>query len=236
MASNTLVDGIKATVLDDTSSMKPHLVFCAAPADGHTNPPMRIAGEMIKRGFAVTFIAGAQFEDQIQALGAEVVLTPPMLNPKMEAERNAIPAGIPRLLYDLKAIFIGQIAQRWELLKTTLERLRKRDPTREIVVVAETCFMGAIPLVLGAPLPEGFTSRPKVLNLNVIPYVATSIDTAPFGPGLPPDSTESGRARNQLLNQLMVAGPFAEPIAFQEKILKELGTTEVLPPEFPFHH
>ncbi|EWG52625.1 hypothetical protein FVEG_11316 [Fusarium verticillioides 7600] len=100
----------------------------------------------------------------------------------------------------------------------------------------ETCFMGANPISLGGPLPKGYTKRPKVINSNPIPYMATSIDTAPFGPGLPPDSTESGRARNQFMNQMMVGGPFADVIAHQEEVLKNLGATEILEPQIPFHY
>nr|RBQ92425.1 hypothetical protein FVER53263_11316 [Fusarium verticillioides] len=96
--------------------------------------------------------------------------------------------------------------------------------------------MGANPISLGGPLPKGYTKRPKVINSNPIPYMATSIDTAPFGPGLPPDSTESGRARNQFMNQMMVGGPFADVIAHQEEVLKNLGATEILEPQIPFHY
>ncbi|CAM1509350.1 Fc.00g030890.m01.CDS01 [Cosmosporella sp. VM-42] len=233
----SLADGIKKTaVIDMNSTKKPYLVFCAAPADGHTIPLVRIAGELIKRGFGVTFIAGSQFEEQIAAIGAEHVPIAPMLNPKMVVEREAIPPGIPRLLWDLKHVFVGRTPERWEVLKEVLERLRKEDSTREIVLVPESFFMGVNPLVLGAPLPKGFATRPKVVNLQVVPYMATSVDTGPIGPGLPPDSSESGRARNALINQMMVGGPFAEPIAQQTELLKQLGATEILEPQVPFHH
>ncbi|EKJ67707.1 hypothetical protein FPSE_12078 [Fusarium pseudograminearum CS3096] len=121
-------------------------------------------------------------------------------------------------------------------IKRVLEDIRAENPEREVILMPETCFMGANPISLGAPLPKGYTTRPKVINLNPIPYMANSIDTAPFGPGLLPDSTESGRARNQFMNQMMVGGPFAEVIAHQEEVLKGLGATEILEPQVPFHH
>ncbi|KAM5348582.1 hypothetical protein ACJ41O_008406 [Fusarium nematophilum] len=242
MSSNTtavadVAAGIeKAALISSSSSKKPHLVFAAAPADGHTNPLVRIAAELIQRGFEVTFIGGVQFEVAIKATGADFVPIANMLNPKIEAERNALPAGLPRVVYDMRHIFIGRTPERWHILKEVLERLRAEDGEREIVLVPETFFMGVNPLSLGAPLPKGFVTRPKVVNLHVVPYIATSIDTGPGGPGLPPDSTESGRARNAFLNQMMVAGPFADSIAYQAEVYKELGTTEVLEPELPFHH
>lgn len=230
----SLADSLSNSTL--TSSKKPHLLFCAAPADGHTNPLLRIAGELITRGFDVTFIGGTQFESQFKAIGATHVPLATMLNPKIIAERNAIPAGLPRLVYDMREFFVGSIPERWAILKATLEDLKKKDPNREIVVVTETMFMGFIPLLLGAPLPSGFTTRPKVVGLHVVPYIATSIDTGPAGPGLPFDPSASGRARNQFINHMMVNGPFADVIAYQTKLLSQLGATEILEPELPFHH
>ncbi|KAH8735283.1 hypothetical protein BGZ61DRAFT_490927 [Ilyonectria robusta] len=226
----------KTTMIDSSSAKKPLLLFAASPADGHTIPPSRIAGEMVKRGYEVTFIGGEQFESMLKGIGVDFVPIPSMFTQEMIEERDAIPAGIPRLLYDMKHIFVGKTAERWQILKEVLERLRVEKPGREIIILNETAFMGTNPLVLGAPLPKGFTTRPKVISLHAIPYIATSIDVGPFGPGLPPDATESGRARNQLLNQMMVAGPFAEIIAEQDQILKDLGATKVLAPEVPFHH
>ncbi|KAF5020241.1 hypothetical protein F66182_7719 [Fusarium sp. NRRL 66182] len=232
-----LATGIEQTAIASPKpSEKPHLVFGATPADGHTNPLLRIAEELIRRGFEVTFIGGGQYEDAIKSIGAKHIPIPFMLSPKQEAEREANPAGIPRLLYDVKHIFVDQTPGRWEIVKQVLEDIRAEDPEREVVLVPESCFMGVNPLSLGAPLPKGYTTRPRVVNVHSVPYMATSVDTGPFGPGLPPDSTASGRARNQLMNQMMVAGPFAQVIAYQDELLKELGTTELLEPQIPFHH
>ncbi|KAF5667592.1 n-glycosyltransferase [Fusarium heterosporum] len=231
-----LATGIKQTNIESPSFKKPHLIFAATPVDGHTNPLIRIAEDLVLRGYEVTFIGGDQFETAITGIGAKHVTVGSLLNPKLMAEREAVPAGVPRLLYDIRHIFTGQTPDRWRILKGVLEDIRARDPEREVVIMPETCYMGANPISLGAPLPKGYTTRPKVINLNPIPYMATSIDTAPFGPGLPPDSTESGRARNQFMNQMMVGGPFAEVIAHQDQVLKELGVTEILEPQIPFHH
>ncbi|KAF4334837.1 n-glycosyltransferase [Fusarium beomiforme] len=229
--------GIKnSTITESNRTKKPHLVFGATPVDGHTYPLIRIVEDLVRRGFEVTFLGGDQFESAITEAGAKHVAVPPLLNTKLAAEREAIPAGIPRLLYDIRHIFIGQSPERWRILKGVLEDIRAEDPEREVIVMPETCFMGANPISLGAALPKGYTKRPKVINLNPIPYMGTSIDTAPFGPGLPPDSTESGRARNQFMNQMMIRGPFAEVIAHQEEVLKDLGATKILKPQIPFHH
>ncbi|KAF4961027.1 hypothetical protein FGADI_542 [Fusarium gaditjirri] len=199
-----LATGIEqTTVTGPINTKKPHLVFGATPVDGHTYPLIRIAEDLVRHGFEATFITGDQFEKATTDAGAKHVTVPPLVNPKLMAEREAIPTGIPRLLYDIRHIFTGQTPERWRILKGVFEGIRADDPEREVVVMPETCFMGANPISLSGALPKGYTRRPKVINLNPIPYMATSIDTAPFGPGLPPDSTESGRARNQFMNQMM---------------------------------
>ncbi|EFX06328.1 udp-glucuronosyl udp-glucosyltransferase [Grosmannia clavigera kw1407] len=231
-AVNGLSSGPAATSVGE----KPYLLFCAAFMDGHTNPLIRICSGLVKRGFPVTFIAGNQHEKRIRAVGADVVGYEPELTAADWEARNAVPAGLPQLLWDLEIVFCRCTTSRWALLKETLERLRSCDPAREIVVVYDTAFMGTAPLMLGAPLPRGFDVRPKVVNVNVIPVTATSIDTGPFGPGLPPDASESGRARNQLINQLMASTIFSGLNASYGRMLREAGATVELEPVCLPHH
>lgn len=221
--ANPAAEHTETSMAIPSSDKKPYLVFAAAPADGHTNPMIRIVAELIKRGFEATFIGGPDYEDRIRATGADMVQSGEFLSPEALAEREAVPPGMPRLLWDLKHIFIDQTPGRWQILKSLLERLRAEDSQREIVVVSETYYMGANPLSLGASLPKGFDTRPKVVDINVVPYIASSIDTGPPGPGLPPDATPSGRARNKLLNQMMETGPFAQSTERLNEIYKELG-------------
>jgi UDP:flavonoid glycosyltransferase YjiC (YdhE family) len=73
---------------------------------------------------------------------------------------------------------------------------------------------------------------PKMIGLSVVPILVSSIDTVPFGPALPPDSTESGRARNKLIYELMAMGPFKQLNTIFADRLKSAGSTKV--PETPF--
>ncbi|KAF9785650.1 hypothetical protein IL306_004990 [Fusarium sp. DS 682] len=150
------------TIAVSNSTKKPHLVFGATPVDGHTYPLIQIAEDLIRRGFEVTFIGDGQFESAVTEAGAKHVTVPPLLNPKLMAEREAIPAGIPRLLYDIRHIFTGQTPERWRILRGVLKNVRAEDPEREVVVMPETCFMGANPISLGAPLPRDIRNDPSL--------------------------------------------------------------------------
>src|SRR4051812_22901246 len=92
-------------------------------------------------------------------------------------------------------------------LKSLLEMVQEREPGREVILLPETASMATIPFFCGASLPKGYTRMPKTIGLSVVPIFVTSRDTAPFGPGLPPDATESGRVRNQMLHEMIRLGP-----------------------------
>ncbi|KAF6806549.1 hypothetical protein CSOJ01_08769 [Colletotrichum sojae] len=225
------VDAVANTGVGDGNKKRPYLLFCAAAATGHTNPILQIAGEMIQRGFEATLIVGEEFHAQVKRIGAEHIPTPPMLNQELFEIREKIPIGVARLMFDLSEVFIKLVTPLHKVLMATLEKIREERPSQQIIIVHETMYMGLMPIMYGAPLPKGFDTRPPVIDINVIPVVVTSIDTAPFGPGLPPDSTESGRARNKLLNEMFFSpmGPFGKPAQEYNEILRSLGATKEFP-------
>ncbi|KAF5522672.1 UDP-glucosyltransferase B1 [Colletotrichum aenigma] len=235
ISGDSLVEAVEAVAIDgvgDGNKKRPYLLFAAAPATGHTYPLLQIAAEMIQRGFEATFIAGEEFKPQLKRMGAEHIPIPPMITEEFNEVRNKVPVGIPRLIFDLKEVFIRPIPDLFRTIMNTLEKIRERRPSQQVIIVHETFFMGLAPMMYGAPLPKGFTTRPPVVDINIVPIVVTSQDTAPFGPGLPPDSTYSGRARNKLLNDMFFSpfGPFGQPAQEYTKVLKSLGATKELSP------
>lgn len=204
-------------------SKKPYLIVCTSPATGHFTPILRIVARLIQKGYQATFIAGEEFQAQVEAIGAECVPTPAMLTPDIIAEREKIPEGIPRLQFDLKALFVGQTPGRWETLKKTLLKVRKQHPDDEVVILTESFYLGHLPLLQGAALPEGFTKRPGIVNLHAATYIVDSIDTAPFGPGLPPDYTEEGRAANKAAKEASAEPVWGEILAYEREINASLG-------------
>ena len=67
------------------------------------------------------------------------------------------------------------------------------------VIVVDTMFFGAWPLALG---PRA--DRPALACIGVMPYAASSRDTAPFGAAMQPGHGPIFRLRNRLLN--VIAG------------------------------
>ncbi|KAK1994960.1 UDP-Glycosyltransferase/glycogen phosphorylase [Colletotrichum falcatum] len=220
--------------VSDGSKKRPHLLFCSAPASGHTFPVLQIAAEMIQRGFEATYLGGDEFQPHVKRMGAEFVALPPFGAPDFIEQRNKVPVGHPRFLWDIRNIFIAFVSAHFPVLMQTLERIRAQRPGQQVIIVQESFFMGVLPMVMGAPLPRGYTTRPPVVNVNLIPVGAASIDTGPFGPGLPPDSTESGRARNALLIGMTFGpgGPLDQLRHEYNAAIKSLGATQEAPPDF----
>lgn len=202
----------------------PVLVMTAIPMAGHVQPTIHVAQAMVQRGFEVIFITASEFREKVQDAGAEWVEAAKFMTEEDAAARNEIPVPV-RVLFDLEKLFLPAIPVRTATVRTVLERIRERDPAREVIVVAESISAAVVGFKYGAPLPRGYDAFPKTIGLNVVPLVVSSDDTAPFGPGLPPDATESGRARNRLLNAGLLEGPFKVIVEKQKQIFTDMGCT-----------
>lgn len=217
---------IAAVHVDLTS--KPLLVFTAPPVMGHTTPLLRLAKEMTSRGYEVIFMSTLEFKKPIEKTGAEFYESvTPFADIKYLMSRGSLPPGLPTFAADMENMFIKQMAPRSAELRSLLEMVRERDTTRNVVVITETMSLAPLPFKYGAPLPKGYDKFPKTINISTVPIMLLSIDTGVMGPCLPPDATESGRARNKFINEMVVKGPLGGTDKFFHGALKELGCTSV---------
>ncbi|ORY58418.1 uncharacterized protein BCR38DRAFT_460783 [Pseudomassariella vexata] len=199
----------------------PLVVLASAPITGHCAPVMQIAQAMVERGFEVIFMSSQEYKEQIEKIGAEWWEC--LSFPGSLEELQRLPPGLEKTILELEKFFLDATPSRSDGMRALLEKVRDRDADRDVVIVNETCSMAILPFKYGAPLPKGYSEFPKVINVNLVPLTVTSIDTAPFGPALPPDSTSSGRARNKLLNEMMFAGPMRHLNDHLAKVLSECG-------------
>ncbi|RAL03680.1 UDP-Glycosyltransferase/glycogen phosphorylase [Aspergillus ibericus CBS 121593] len=217
-----------------TINNKPLVVIACATASGHTLPLLPHAAHLTKQGFEVSFISGPDFEKSIQKTGATFYPTENIYTAETLETLNAIPDGPARAIFDIKNNFINVTATRMKTLQTVLETLRETHPTREVVIVQELLYMGTWPYILGAPLPKGYDRFPRTIIYGTGSLLISSIDTAPFGPGLPPDSSEEGHARNAAMYGTMKEMN-ADLIDYANTVYAGLGATvKVTEPLFDF--
>jgi UDP:flavonoid glycosyltransferase YjiC (YdhE family) len=139
--------------------------------------------------------------------------------------RESVAVGPARIDFDLRHLFIDPIDRQHRAVRALLADAEREQPGEPVVVLHDTGFLGMWPVLLGAP-----GVRPqRVIGIGVTPLPLTSIDTAPFGFGLAPDSSEAGRARNRSLNAMVVNDVFAGAQSHLAKTMQALGARATPP-------
>ncbi|MCZ4603684.1 glycosyltransferase [Streptomyces sp. Lzd4kr] len=197
------------------------ILVAASPAYGHFAPLRVVAQYLSGRGHDVTLLSHKDFAEsagsgvRFRAFTgeADVDLEAFLKSP----ERLAIPEGPAQFAWDMRNVFVKAVAGQHRDIQRCIEEAGEEP----VVLIHETGLLGAVPSLMGAPGPRPVAA----VGLGPVSFTLVSVDTAPFGMGLSPDSTEEGRVRNQAayaaMGQLM--GPAQELF---EQILGELGVPE----------
>ncbi|SPO03607.1 related to N-glycosyltransferase [Cephalotrichum gorgonifer] len=204
---------------------KPLLIFAAPSAYGHTAHLLPHAAHLTSRGYEVYFLGGPQFASAIARTGATFVETPNTWPPEALSDSANVPPGQTPFLWEQRRLFVDSAPLAARSLAALLEDVRARHPRREVVIIEEMLFMGTWPFVLGAPLPRGYDRFPRVISFSSFPIWVSSRDTAPFGAGLPPDSSAEGRERNVRLYEALEAEQ-SSLMDHANAIYVSLGATE----------
>jgi UDP:flavonoid glycosyltransferase YjiC (YdhE family) len=206
------------------------IIIAATPVYGHVAPLRAIAANLVGRGYHVTFLSGSAFKSVVEATGAIFVPLSgnadfDVSDPATFPERIKLQAGPPQIDFDIQHLFVDPIAEQHRALQALLAVADTAQPGEPVVLLHDTVFMGIWPVLLGAPglRPTG------VIGIGVTPLPLTSIDTAPFGLGLAPDSSAAGRQRNRDLNLAVANEVFVAAQTHLVKVLQNAGAKTVPP-------
>lgn len=175
----------------------------------------------------MTFVSASKYRKSLEAVGCTYV---PLEGPDCDwseielldllgEERNAIPPGPMQIAYDMEIAFVNPIPGQHAAMQRAMAMLTQQHPGRPIIQLCEGFFQGAIPISLGA----NGTKPTATVGLGIIPILLNSIDCAPFGPGLPPDSSLEGQARNKAMTAELNEAFFGKPLRVWTKIMTDLG-------------
>lgn len=203
------------------------VIVAASPIYGHFAPMRAIAADLVRRGHQVTVTTGSKYREAVEAVGAEFA---PLLG-AADFDGDDVPALFPEILsvepgpafldFGLRNLFINPVPDQHR----TLQELLAAADGEPVVLLHETGFLGAWPVLLGAA-----GARPAaVVGLGVVPLTISSEDTAPFGLGLAPDDSPEGKERNRAANTMVQETVFGSTQEHLVKVLASCGATEHAP-------
>lgn len=191
-------------------------LICSTPVHGHVLPLLAVSRYLVDQGHRVRFLTGANYRDSVEGTGATWLPLPSGADyddANMDAafpDRIGLtgPAGIR---YDLQHIFIEPAP----LQVSAVDAAVAVEHTDALLI--ESMFMGALPL-----LHRPREARPSIVNLGIVPLGVSSVDTAPFGLGIPPLTGPVGRIRNRLLRLAAERVIFAPLQAAAAELVQQL--------------
>lgn len=100
-------------------------------------------------------------------------------------ERLSMPPGPEQFAWTVEKSFIGVIPDQFAAVQKAITMLKHSHPGRPVILLNESAFLGSLPLMKGARgiRPDAF------IGIGINPISLSSVDTAPYGTGLPPPSS-----------------------------------------------
>ncbi|KAB8303359.1 hypothetical protein EYC80_004791 [Monilinia laxa] len=211
-----------------TEPLKPLLLICSSPIQGHLAPCKVIAKQLINRGYEVTFLTGTRFGPGLEAIGATFVPLQGYSDfsdlPSELAKRWPLKEtfqGPAQMLFDMEYIFVNSMISQFHSIQSALKLMTDKHPGRPIVLLHDLVFCGVFPLLLNAP---GIKPT-AVIGIGITSIVLSSQDVPPPGSGLLPDTSPEGRERNKAMHANLQNGPFARVNRLFQENFEALGAT-----------
>lgn len=192
------------------------VLLLSSPIFGHVTPMLALGRGLRRRGHEVTLLTGSKYAASAAGAGLDFLPLPREVDyddadvdawlPKRQ-HRTRIAAG----RYDITGMFVRPLGPQHRAVTRALVAQRYE------AVVADTAFLGVLPLLTGSD------RRPPVFGVSITPLALTSPDCAPFGSGLAPGRTAAARLRNRQIDFLLRHGPLRPLRAALDEQLVALG-------------
>lgn len=172
------------------------IIIATLPITGRANPALNVGSILVKAGHEVVFTSAQPFQARAESCGLRFKASPVNNSEEMTnvssrfPERNNIPVGQDRALFDFKHVFCDPIPAQYEGLLSILETFPAD------VILADNFFGGILPFLLKQDV------RPLIGGLGVNPLLFHRDDHAPLGLGLQPvDPTSPAAERYRRLEE-----------------------------------
>ena len=192
-------------------------LLCSTPNYGHVAPMIAIGAHLTGAGHRVQLLTGSRFAAVAAAVGVEHVSLPAGADFDDREPASFLPdrdshRGLAKARYDIEQMFIRTIPAQHAAVAQLV------GAGAPDAVLVDATFAGVLPmLVSGAP-------RPPVLGAGVLPLSQSSRDLAPYGMGLHPSASPTGRVRNAALNAVARRVLFRNTQALANRMLAQTGS------------
>lgn len=191
---------------------RPVVLITAHVLMGHFSPMLRIAMELVERGWTVAFLGPTAHKARIEASGArflsldgdaDIFDKDYYLHPPTSGYANK--HWSERVCEDIQYQLIEPLPTAWQCVKKALEELCQPEhgdgssPLREVVLLTEAFSWGVLPMFFGADLPGGVSRPLGSVCVSVTVPAIRSVDLPPLGYPFPYDPSLTGRALNEKL-------------------------------------
>lgn len=170
------------------------ILIASTATPGHVFPLLKIAGQLVRHGHAVTVLSGRLFRQDVEKTGAQFQPFDERIDfdyRHLESHfplRATLPPGPAQMALALKNFFADAMPLQDQDLRRLISQL---SPD---LVLIENTFYGALPLLLG---PKD--QRPKVACIGVTPLTLSSRDSIFYGPRIPPAVLPDDLSRSTLV-------------------------------------
>jgi UDP:flavonoid glycosyltransferase YjiC (YdhE family) len=195
------------------------ILFANVPADGHFNPMTGVAMELKSRGHDVRWYTSRMFGEKLAKLGIQHYPFKQALEvnqftvDEVFPERKKLKAGVSKLKFDLKNVFIYRAPEYFE----DVSEIKNEFPFE--VFVSDCTFTAAKIVREKLNVP--------VAGVGVLPVMSSSKDLPPYGLGLTPGDSFAQRLKQKVLHFVAKNILFKESSVEYNKILAGYQ----LPPE-----
>ncbi|SFD73884.1 glycosyltransferase, MGT family [Paenibacillus catalpae] len=194
-------------------------LFSNTPIHGHVSANLLLVKKLVERGHEVVWYTGKRFKETVEAVGARhAVMGFDYDDRKLEEEfperRNH--EALDKLKFDLKNIFMAPTPVYFEEVSRILETF-----PAEVIVCDPSCFF-ILPMI-----ESGEHKGLKYAVTGFTGLTVSSVDTPPFGPGIPVTPGVDERARNIELNNQIQNVMFADLRDYFNKLLADHGLTQI---------
>src|SRR5882762_3414929 len=119
------------------------ILIASTPAYGHFAPLLSIAAHVVASGYEVHFLTGERFRSAVEETGATFIALTGKANYDTSRprdffpERGGLPAGFPRLEYDMRHIFADPVPDQHAAITRILD-----EADEQVIIVQDAWFFG----------------------------------------------------------------------------------------------